>query len=175
MDSVLYIREEGNQKREKTSSSFFYHLGAVRAGVPHPRTSTPSPARVAPPAVARRARPRTRSSAHTRPCSRHAYCRSPAAAPLSRLATLRVPPRRAPPRPGPRLGRPRLCTRARGPRPAPLPPAVVLPPLLPVVCFCCCVLLLPAAARPCRCLLLLLAEPAARYCFAASFSSAAAA
>ena len=30
MDSVLYIREEGNQKREKTSSSFFYHLGAVR-------------------------------------------------------------------------------------------------------------------------------------------------
>jgi hypothetical protein len=30
MDSVLYIREEGNQKRKKTSSSFFYHLGAVR-------------------------------------------------------------------------------------------------------------------------------------------------
>uniref|UniRef100_K3Z2X4 Uncharacterized protein n=1 Tax=Setaria italica TaxID=4555 RepID=K3Z2X4_SETIT len=26
MDSVLYIREEGNQKRKKTSSSFFYHL-----------------------------------------------------------------------------------------------------------------------------------------------------
>ena len=30
MDSVLYIREEGNQKRKKMSSSFFYHLGAVR-------------------------------------------------------------------------------------------------------------------------------------------------
>jgi hypothetical protein len=30
MDSVLYIREEGNQKRKKNSSSFFYHLGAVR-------------------------------------------------------------------------------------------------------------------------------------------------
>ena len=30
MDSVLYIREEGNQKREKTSSPFFYHLGAVQ-------------------------------------------------------------------------------------------------------------------------------------------------
>jgi len=29
-DSVLYIREEGNQKRKKNSSSFFYHLGAVR-------------------------------------------------------------------------------------------------------------------------------------------------
>ena len=29
MDSVLYIREEGNQKRKKMSSSFFYHLGAV--------------------------------------------------------------------------------------------------------------------------------------------------
>lgn len=27
---VLYIREEGNQKRKKMSSSFFYHLGAVR-------------------------------------------------------------------------------------------------------------------------------------------------
>ncbi|THU42633.1 hypothetical protein C4D60_Mb00t11550 [Musa balbisiana] len=30
MDSVLYIREEGNQKGKKMSSSFFYHLGAVR-------------------------------------------------------------------------------------------------------------------------------------------------
>jgi len=31
MDSVLYIREEGNHKRKKNqSSSFFYHLGAVR-------------------------------------------------------------------------------------------------------------------------------------------------
>jgi len=31
MDSVLYIREEGNTKRKKKqSSSFFYHLGAVR-------------------------------------------------------------------------------------------------------------------------------------------------
>lgn len=30
MDSVLYIREEGNQKRKKMSFSFFYHLGAVR-------------------------------------------------------------------------------------------------------------------------------------------------
>jgi len=29
MDSVLYIREEGNKKK-KMSSSFFYHLGAVR-------------------------------------------------------------------------------------------------------------------------------------------------
>jgi len=30
MDSVLYIREEGNQKRKKMSSSFFFdHLGAV--------------------------------------------------------------------------------------------------------------------------------------------------
>jgi hypothetical protein len=30
MDSVLYIREEGNKKRKKKSSSFFSHLGAVR-------------------------------------------------------------------------------------------------------------------------------------------------
>jgi len=31
MDSVLYIREEGNHKRKKNQSfSFFYHLGAVR-------------------------------------------------------------------------------------------------------------------------------------------------
>lgn len=31
MDSVLYIREEGNHKRKKKiGSSFFYHLGAVR-------------------------------------------------------------------------------------------------------------------------------------------------
>lgn len=33
MDSVLYIREEGNTKRKikkKQSSYFFYHLGAVR-------------------------------------------------------------------------------------------------------------------------------------------------
>jgi hypothetical protein len=29
MDSVLYIREEGNQKRKKMGSSFFYYLGAV--------------------------------------------------------------------------------------------------------------------------------------------------
>jgi hypothetical protein len=29
MDSVLYTREEGNKKK-KMSSSFFYHLGAVR-------------------------------------------------------------------------------------------------------------------------------------------------
>ncbi|RYR16718.1 hypothetical protein Ahy_B04g073750 [Arachis hypogaea] len=30
MDSVLYIRKEGNKKGKKTSSSFFYHLGAMR-------------------------------------------------------------------------------------------------------------------------------------------------
>lgn len=30
IDSVLYIREGGNQKRKKNPSSFFYHLGAVR-------------------------------------------------------------------------------------------------------------------------------------------------